>query len=189
MNPHLTPLPEAASTWPSALLLLLPFILCIPEQSSQVMLCTRARKKKKKKDLCSNTQKKKNLISPLVFFLEMSLPLMHQIIRITSPLLFALALAAHIEQANINLRAPQEFQAQPILQHWTAGKGGTALKSRCPGSALSTQVRVQLVIAPQRSREPAGRCPPPSQDLIADGVFAPKDRPLRKPSALASGRR
>lgn len=119
MNPRLTPLPEAASTQPPAPLLLLPFILRIPEQSSQVMLCTRARKKEK---ACAPThERKKKLISPLVFFLEMSLPLMHQVIRITSPLLFALALAAHIEQANINLRAPQEFWAQPILQRWAQG--------------------------------------------------------------------
>lgn len=47
MNSHLIPLlqmPEAAPALPSAPLLLLPFILRIPEQSSQVMLCTGARK-------------------------------------------------------------------------------------------------------------------------------------------------
>jgi len=72
---------------------------------------------KKKRGVLEH-RKEKTLISPLVFFLEMSLPLMHQIIRITSPLLFALALTAHVEQANTNLRALQEFWAQPILQCW-----------------------------------------------------------------------
>lgn len=76
------------------------------------------------RDVSCNTgeREKKTLISPLVFFLEMSLPLMHQIIRITSPLLFALALTARIEWANINLCAPQEFWAQPILQCWVQGE-------------------------------------------------------------------
>lgn len=66
-------------------------------------LYRREEKKKKKKCAVTQERKKKTLISPLVFFLEMSPPLMHQIIRITSPLLFALALAARVDQANVNL--------------------------------------------------------------------------------------
>lgn len=93
--------------------------------------------------------KEKTLISPPVFFLEMSLPLMHQIIRITSPLLFALALAAPIEQANTNLRAPQEFRAQPILQHWV--RRGMAPKSRRLALlCVSEQPRARLGTALQK---------------------------------------
>lgn len=99
--------------------------------------------------MCSNTRKKKPLTSPPVFFLEMSLPLMHQIIRITSPLLFALALAAHVEQANINLPALQEFWAQPIVQCWV--QGGITPKSHRPALLWgSEQPQAQLVTALQK---------------------------------------
>lgn len=137
--------------------------------------------------MCSNTGKKKNLISPLVFFLEMSLPLMHQIIRITSPLLFALALTAHIEQANTNLRARQEFWAQPILQRWAQEENDS--KKPSPQLCFVGPSSYGCSWPLQRSREPTGQCPPPSEDSIAGGAFTPGDPPLRKPLALASGKR
>lgn len=95
-----------------------------------------------------------------MFFLEASLPLVHQRITITSPLLFALAPAAHVEQANINLHALKEFWAQLILQHWA--QGGNDSQRSLPSSvgASSYGCSGSVPCRGAGSRGPASSCIP-----------------------------
>lgn len=104
MNSPLTPLLELHPRVPQLC------ILCSPEQSSQAMLCARAGKMSK--PLALPHKRKKPHLTSRVFPGSGSAFSAANNWNHLSPL-FALALAAHVQQANTNLCASQKFQAQP----------------------------------------------------------------------------
>lgn len=149
---------------------------------------------------------------PHVFFLEMSLHLMHQIIKITSLLLFALAPALHPERSNINTiphhrNARRNLFCAARLRREKRLERGILL----PALYVSEYLRAHVVVSlhslyscktAERSLFPRtlrkgssffaisrSKCPPLlREDLLAkeQGLLCPKPEPRCK-HLLASG--